>query len=315
MHAEIIKAANIISQGGVVAFPTETVYGLGANALNPLAVAKIFELKERPSFDPLIVHIASIIEAESLILKKDERLTILAKKFWPGPLTIVLPKNNLVPDIVTAGLPTVGIRMPNHPIALELIRASQCPIAAPSANKFGRVSPTTAQHVQKQLSGVDYILDGGKTHVGIESTIIRLNDKGFEILRYGIITREEIESLIPYHSEIEHSDQILASGMMKSHYAPLKPLFILDNQKVPYPREKAGLIAFTTTDIDGYSQVIRVSPNLDLKEYAVNLFSSIHELEESQVECIVAEPVPETGIGKAIMDRLRKASYRSHASL
>ncbi len=315
MHAEIIKAANIISQGGVVAFPTETVYGLGANALNPLAVAKIFELKERPSFDPLIVHIASIIEAESLILKKDERLTILAKKFWPGPLTIVLPKNNLVPDIVTAGLPTVGIRMPNHPIALELIRASQCPIAAPSANKFGRVSPTTAQHVQKQLSGVDYILDGGKTHVGIESTIIRLNDKGFEILRYGIITREEIESLIPYHSEIEHSDQILASGMMKSHYAPLKPLFILDNQKVPYPREKAGLIAFTTTDIDGYSQVIRVSPNLDLKEYAVNLFSSIHELEESQVECIVAEPVTETGIGKAIMDRLRKASYRSHASL
>jgi L-threonylcarbamoyladenylate synthase len=214
-------AAKYIQEGKLVAFPTETVYGLGANAFNPLAVAKIFELKERPSFDPLIIHIADLRQLEKLVLLIDDRVYQLAEKFWPGPLTMVLPKSNIVPDIVTSGLSTVGIRMPDNEIALELIRKSDCPIAAPSANKFGRISPTTAAHVKKQLPKVDFILEGGKTTVGIESTIITLTDNGFQILRNGIITQEELETIIQYdnHTIIEG---ISAPGMLQSHYSPSK---------------------------------------------------------------------------------------------
>jgi L-threonylcarbamoyladenylate synthase len=304
-------AAKYIQEGKLVAFPTETVYGLGANALNPIAVAKIFELKERPSFDPLIVHIASLEDLTQLTDGADDRVTRLAERFWPGPLTLVLPKSSIVPDIVTSGLPTVGIRMPDNEIALELIRRSKCPIAAPSANKFGRVSPTTAHHVKKQLPGVDYILDGGKAHVGIESTIIALNEKGFEILRHGVITREEIEEVVPFFSPSANKSQVVAPGMMKSHYSPDKPLYIA-GESVPeqLPRARAGLLTFSGTDVEGYKITVPVSSSLDLKEYAVNLFAAIHKLEEADVDFIVAEPVPEIGIGLAIMDRLRKAAYR-----
>lgn len=311
VNNDIEVAAKYINEGKLVAFPTETVYGLGANALDPLAVAKIFELKERPSFDPLIVHIASVNELKNLTINCDDRVLRLAEKFWPGPLTIVLPKSELVPDIVTSGLDTVGIRMPNNPIALELIRKSGCPIAAPSANKFGRVSPTTAQHVKKQLPDVDYILDGGKTHVGIESTIIALNEKGFEILRHGVITREDIEKVIPFYSTKDVSDSIVAPGMLKSHYSPNKPLYFLgDHHLDELDRRKAGLLSFVTKDITGYKYVLPLSTNGDLREYAVNLFAAIHKMEESDVDYIVAEPVEEHGIGLAIMDRLRKAAFR-----
>ena len=304
-------AAGYIREGRLVAFPTETVYGLGANALNPLAVAKIFELKERPSFDPLIVHIASVDDLDKLTVNKDDRVLQLAEKFWPGPLTIVLPKSDIVPDIVTSGLDTVGIRMPNNPIALELIRKAGCPIAAPSANKFGRVSPTTAQHVKKQLPNVDYILDGGKTQVGIESTIITLNEKGFEILRHGVITREDLESVVPFHSGRDTSDSIVAPGMLKSHYSPNKPLYFLGDVHLnDMQRSNAGLLSFNTTDTEGYKMVIPLSTSGNLREYAVNLFAAIHKMEESDVEYIVAEPVEEHGIGLAIMDRLRKAAFR-----
>ncbi len=309
---EIEKAANYIKEGKVVAFPTETVYGLGANAFNALAVAKIFEIKERPTFDPLIVHISKIEYINELIYTEDERVYKIAEKFWPGPLTIVLQKKSNIPDIVTAGLQTVGIRMPKNEIALKLIELSGCPIAAPSANKFGKVSPTTAQHVKKQLPNVDFIIDGGKTNVGIESTIIKLNEKGFEILRYGIITKEEIEKIVPYHCETDNYNKILASGMMKSHYSPEKPIFILGKHNIPFPANELGFISFSKKNTSGYKKVIYVSENNDLKEYAVNLFSSIHQLEESDVKAIVAEPVEEKGIGMAIMDRLKKAAYRFH---
>jgi len=311
VNQDIDIAAGYIREGRLVAFPTETVYGLGANALNPLAVAKIFELKERPSFDPLIVHIASVDDLDKLTVNKDDRVLQLAEKFWPGPLTIVLPKSDIVPDIVTSGLDTVGIRMPNNPIALELIRKAGCPIAAPSANKFGRVSPTTAQHVKKQLPNVDYILDGGKTQVGIESTIITLNEKGFEILRHGVITREDLESVIPFHSGRDTSDSIVAPGMLKSHYSPNKPLYFLGDVHLnDMQRSNAGLLSFNTTDTEGYRMVIPLSTSGNLREYAVNLFAAIHKMEESDVEYIVAEPVEEHGIGLAIMDRLRKAAFR-----
>jgi L-threonylcarbamoyladenylate synthase len=309
--AQIDSAAKVISNGGLVAFPTETVYGLGANALDPIAVSKIFELKGRPKFDPLIVHIADINDVKLLSSSNESRIYQLAKIFWPGPLTIVVPKSPVVPDIVTAGLQTVGIRMPNNSIALELIKKSRCPIAAPSANKFGKISPTTAEHVKKYFPKIDFILDGGKTEIGIESTVIKLNEKGFEILRHGVITREEIETIIPYHSE-ENNSVISAPGMIKSHYSPNKPFYILNEKiKNKIDRSKAGLISFSGNDTEGFKRVVYLSKKKDLSEAAENLFGAMHQLEESDVEIIVAETVPEKGIGIAIMDRLKKAAYKN----
>jgi L-threonylcarbamoyladenylate synthase len=307
--SDIEKAAKYIQEGKLVAFPTETVYGLGGNALNPLAVAKIFELKERPSFDPLIMHIASIAQLEKLVLSTDERIYKLAEKFWPGPLTMILPKSNIVPDIVTSGLPTAGIRMPGNEIALELIRISDCPIAAPSANKFGRISPTTAAHVKKQLPNVDYIIDGGKTTVGLESTIINLTDFGFQILRNGIITKEELETILPFDSDSE-IQKLSAPGMLKSHYSPGKMFLIAHNNNLKIDKLKAGLISFSGELENGYRKVIRVSERKDLKDYAVNMFEAMHAFEDdNDIEIIIAEPVIDRGIGKAIMDRLRKAEF------
>ncbi|NHB69092.1 L-threonylcarbamoyladenylate synthase [Perlabentimonas gracilis] len=302
-------AAKYIREGKLVAFPTETVYGLGANALDPMAVAKIFELKERPSFDPLIVHIASIHQLQDLVLNTDERVHKLTEKFWPGPLTMVLPKSNIVPDIVTSGLPTVGIRMPSNEIALDLIRISDCPIAAPSANKFGRISPTTAAHVRKQIPNVDYIIEGGKTTVGIESTIIKLTDKGFQILRNGIITQEELETVVPFDGETA-IEKLSAPGMLKSHYSPRKKLLIADSSSLDLDKSKAGLISFSGEVENGFCKVIRVSDRKDLKDYAVNMFEAMHSFEDdNEIELIIAEPVCETGVGRAIMDRLRKAEF------
>ncbi|WP_430815123.1 L-threonylcarbamoyladenylate synthase [Carboxylicivirga sp. RSCT41] len=302
-------AARYIKDGKLVAIPTETVYGLGANALDPLAVAKIFELKERPSFDPLIVHIADLDQLNKLTSGPDERILKLAEKFWPGPLTIVMPKSDIVSDIVTSGLPTVGIRMPDNKVALELIKRSGCPIAAPSANKFGRISPTTAEHVRKQLPDVDYILDGGKTTVGIESTIIKLTDKGFQILRNGIITQEELEQVVPFDGNSE-IDKLSAPGMLKSHYSPKKRFLIADNVSSDLDRSKAGLISFTGNLEGSFKKVINVSKANDLREYAVNMFEAMHTFEDDkEIDVIIAEPVEEQGIGKAIMDRLRKAEY------
>jgi len=302
-------AAKYIREGKLVALPTETVYGLGANALDPLAVAKIFELKERPSFDPLIVHIASIHQLQDLVLNTDERVHKLAEKFWPGPLTMVLPKSNIVPDIVTSGLPTVGIRMPSNEIALDLIRISDCPIAAPSANKFGRISPTTAAHVRKQIPNVDYIIEGGKTTVGIESTIIKLTDKGFQILRNGIITQEELETVVPFDGD-SIIEKLSAPGMLKSHYSPRKKLLIADSSSLDLDKSKAGLISFSGEVENGFCKVIRVSDRKDLKDYAVNMFEAMHSFEDdNEIELIIAEPVCEEGVGRAIMDRLRKAEF------
>lgn len=302
-------AAQYIREGKLVAFPTETVYGLGANGFNPHAVAKIFELKERPSFDPLILHIADLKLLYELTSATDMRIDLLAEKFWPGPLTMVLPKSDRVPDIVTSGLNTVGIRMPQNDIALQLIQLADCPIAAPSANKFGRISPTTAAHVKKQLPDVDFILDGGRTSVGIESTIIQLTQTGFQILRNGVITREDIEKYIPYDTITPILD-LSAPGMLKSHYSPRKKLLIADDKSLETDRSKAGLISFTGSLEAGFRSVIRVSENNDMKEYAIHMFSAMHDFEDNpEIEVIIAEPIEEHGIGKAIMDRLRKAEY------
>ena len=311
-HKEIQRAAEIIKSGGLAAFPTETVYGLGADAMNPIAVAKVFELKERPSFDPLIVHISDIEMLELLTIRTDERVFKLAEKFWPGPLTIVLPKSPSVPDIVTSGLPTVGIRMPDNPIALELIRQCGRPLAAPSANRFGRISPTRAEHVRKQFPKLECILNGGQCRVGIESTVIALNDDGFIILRQGVVTAEALETILPASKQKTDSSPLVNSspGLMKSHYSPEKPLYIIGEGSLPGNKERAGLICFGKADTFGYKIIYNLSGSSDILEAAVNLFDALHFMEDADIDHIVTHTVPETGIGSAIMDRLRKAAYR-----
>ncbi len=305
---QIKFAAECIRAGKLVAFPTETVYGLGANALDAMAVAKIFSIKERPSFDPLIVHVSDMDMILKLTIAYHDKVSLIADHFWPGPLTVILPKSVLVPDIVTAGMDTVGIRIPNHPVALSLIRESGCPIAAPSANKFGRVSPTEVRHVLKQLSNVECVLDGGRTSVGIESTIITLHEDGFEILRSGFITKEELLKVLPLSRE-DSKENILAPGMIKSHYSPSKPLYLDDGSR-QLDIDRVGYIAFSRDPGIKYGRISYLSKSGNLKEAAVNLFATIHEMEDADIDYILVEKLPEEGVGIAVMDRLRKAEYK-----
>jgi L-threonylcarbamoyladenylate synthase len=312
----MIKAARIICSGGLVAFPTETVYGLGANALDPVAVARIFDVKERPSFDPLIVHIASLKDLPLITRGINDQVRKLVDAFWPGPLTIVLPKKDIIPDIVTASMSTVAVRMPAHPVALELIRKAGCPIAAPSANKFGRMSPTCARHVAK-LQGVDLIIDGGETSVGVESTIVAQGIDGVQILRHGGITREQIQKIVPCsEGSIDKRSRVSSPGFLKSHYSPVKPLYILGQPFPPdFKPSRSALLSFSGRDVEHYKVVLRPTNSCDLRVYASKFFTLLHEMEEMPVDHIVVEPVPEQGIGLAIMDRLRKAAYRHAVNL
>ncbi len=309
---EILSAAQTICRGGMVAFPTETVYGLGANAHDAVAVAKIFSLKERPSFDPLIVHIASVKSVAHLMLGFDDRVNQLARAFWPGPLTIVVPKNRSIPDIVTAGLPNVGLRMPANDIALQLIEASGYPLAAPSANKFGQLSPTRAEHVRKAFPSLKHILDGGPCRVGVESTVVTFDDDGFLILRPGAITREMLQKHVPASPRRAKSVLEAASpGHMPAHYSPSKPLYILGVHTIPSDCSRAGFLSADGHVPGGYAHVEILSGKGLLTEVAVNLFGALHKMEEnSAVDFIVAQPVTGRGLGIAIMDRLNKAAYR-----
>ncbi len=309
----IVQAGRLIREGRVVAFPTETVYGLGANAFDPIAVARIFALKERPAFDPLIVHVADPADASRIAHADDPRVRRLMELFWPGPLTLVLPRREAVPEIVTAGLPTVGVRMPSHPVALALIREAGCPIAAPSANKFGRVSPTRAEHVFRHLPGVDLVLDAGQTPVGLESTVIALDESGFIVLRPGAVTREELARHIPESTHPRKTSGIPAPGMLKSHYSPRKPLYFLGEQPAHLSRERGGFLRTAGPVPDGYGRVIDLSPENNLLEVAAGLFAALHTMEDADVDYIVVSPVDESGIGAAIMDRLRKAAWRFSA--
>jgi len=308
------KATAIIKSGGIIAFPTETVYGLGADAFNPLAVARIFEAKSRPLFDPLIVHIADLSQIGQVAVGIDKRAGRLAGRFWPGPLTLVLPRHERVPGIVTAGLDTVAVRMPDHLIALDLIRGSGTPIAAPSANRFGYISPTKAAHVLEQLGDrVDMIIDGGSCSVGVESTIIRLTDERNLILRHGGIPAEEIEAVIgPVVVAAEPAAAPEAPGRLPSHYSPSIPVHLADSiREIDFTRPGAGFLLFRRPDFDVPLERTEIlSLDGDLKEAAANLFSSLHRLDRMGLEVIIAEPVPERGLGIAIMDRLRRAAYK-----
>lgn len=304
---DIQKAARIIQEGGLVAFPTETVYGLGADALNPLAVAAIFEAKNRPTFDPLIVHVADLRQAEILVHHFHPLALKLVEKFWPGPLTVVLPKSSIVPDLVTSSLPNVAIRVPNHPLALELIRESGRPIAAPSANPFGQVSPTTAEHVRRSLGDkVQMILDGGPCGVGVESTIVSFAGEKPVLLRPGGLALEEIEVVI---GKVEIAtgtpDRPQAPGQLLQHYAPRTPLKLT----TPQPGPKAGWLGLKDPP-QGFGAVEVLSQKGDLKEAAANLFAAMRRLDEKKLEVIYAQPVPNEGLGRAINDRLNRASRK-----
>ncbi len=312
-NEEVRKAAEIIRRGGLVAFPTETVYGLGADAFNPIAVARVFEVKKRPYFDPLIVHIATLKDLDRLVTEIPSKAKILIERFWPGPLTLVLFKKDEVPDIVTSGLSTVAVRMPKHPMTLQLIQIAETPIVGPSANPFGYLSPTKAEDVQEQLGDqVDFILDGGPCEVGVESTIVSFAEEDPELLRAGGIPLEEIESLIG--KVIIHASEgkkPLAPGMLPRHYAPRTPILLdWDEAHRKELREKRiGLLAFKEPkDISNFSHIEILSQKGDLREAAANLFSAMRRLDRLGLDLILAEPVPEIGLGRAIMDRLRKAS-------
>ncbi len=309
----LTKAANIIKKGGLVVFPTETVYGLGVDALNKRAVSKVFEVKRRPYFDPIIVHIHKVEQLEKLTQRVDKRVKLLTQKFWPGPLTIVVPKSDIVPYIVTAGLDTVAIRMPSHPVALELIQKSHTPIAAPSANLFGSLSPTSAQHVVKQLGEkVDLIIDGGKCPIGIESTVITLEPTP-TILRQGGIPLEEIEPIIGGVKLKQTNSLPQSPGQLPHHYSPNTPLKIYKKETFTPPKNlKAGLLAFKSHPPHShYFKMVEIlSPSGELSEAGANFFHALHKLDEAGLDIIYVEPVPEKGLGRAIMERIRKAEKR-----
>jgi L-threonylcarbamoyladenylate synthase len=309
------KAALIIREGGLVAFPTETVYGLGACAFNPTAVARIFEVKQRPRFDPIIVHIGDFKDIYKLCSKVNEKAKLLIEKFWPGPLTLVLPKSNIIPDIVTAGLDTVAVRMPSHPIALKLIKKAEVPIAAPSANLFGYLSPTTAEHVAEQLGDkIDLIIDGGKCPIGVESTVLDLTNEP-TVLRLGGLPIEEIEKVIGKVKVLTLSEKPRSPGQLPRHYSPRTPLKIIkENEELTIQKNvKAGLLAFKQPKNKYkflFKEIEVLSESGDLREAACNLFSCLHKLDKAGLDVIYAEPVPEIGLGRAIMDRLRKAEIK-----
>jgi L-threonylcarbamoyladenylate synthase len=325
------KAIKLLREGKVVALPTETVYGLAADALNPDAVAKIFEAKERPRFDPLIVHLPNRKVLDEIAIVDSPIALQLIEKFWPGPLTIVFRKCDVVPDIVTAGLKTVAVRMSAHPVFSEIVSALDRPLAAPSANRFGRVSPTTGQHVLDELDGrIPLIVDGGATEHGIESTIVRIVNGVIEVLRRGAIPEEMLH---PFGEVVKGTPAsvIIAPGQLQSHYAPKTRLIMVESLKSfstpsgkrvgaltlrpvagvgdPGPRSATGATA-APREVGNFAVVRPLSGRGDLREAAANLFRMLRELDAENLDLIVAERVPEEGVGAAMNDRLERAARK-----
>lgn len=304
------RAAQQIRQGGLVAFPTETVYGLGANALDPEAVVKIFQAKGRPSTSPLIVHVDSLEMARSLVSRWPSEAEKLAAKFWPGPLTLVLEKAAVVPPVVTAGLNTVGLRMPAHPISRALIRAAGVPLAAPSANRFAGVSPTTAAHVRSSLGDrVDLILDGGPTDVGIESTVLSLAGGRRILLRPGMISREMLEAEIGAVELPENlwqpCDAHPSPGLHRRHYSPTTPLLLIGDGNLPSAGKGAYVWRLNPVE---RKDVISVQLPSDPAGYAARLYAVLHELDAAGLDWIAVEKLPDSPEWEAVTDRLKRAA-------
>lgn len=307
----LTTAAQLLSAGKLVAIPTETVYGLAGNALDTDAVVSIFEAKGRPRFDPLIVHVPSWERAQQFLREVPANADVLANHFWPGPLTLLLPKKPIIPDIVTSGLDRVGLRCPDHPLTRELLTQLSFPLAAPSANAFGYVSPTTADHVKHQLGKkIPYILDGGPCRVGIESTIVGWEDSQPVIYRLGGISVEQIESLIgPVTVRSHSSSQPQAPGQLEKHYAPAKPFYVGDIEQLilKHRLSRPGILSFRNPQFQ-FTNSFVLSASGDLHEAARNLFGMLRALDQMDVDGVVAEEVPDKGLGRAINDRLRRAA-------
>lgn len=305
----IRRAAQALARGEIVAFPTETVYGLGANALDALAVAKVFAAKERPRFNPLIVHVLNLAEAGEYGLVNAAART-LAEAFWPGPLTLVLKRRSTcdVADLVSAGLDTIALRAPAHPVAQALLAKAALPLAAPSANRSGRISPTTAAHVEAELGDRPaMILDGGPSPLGIESTVVSMVGQEPALLRPGAIPREAIERVLGARlAKAKAAERAASPGQLRSHYAPNTPLR-LDATTV-HPDE--ALLAFGGNVPAGARVTINLSQSGNLEEAAARLFAALRELDQAGVATIAVMPIPAIGLGEAINDRLRRAADR-----
>ncbi|MFV0338732.1 MAG: L-threonylcarbamoyladenylate synthase [Chthoniobacterales bacterium] len=323
-RSAIAEAVDTLKKNLPAALPSETVYGLAANALHPQAVAKIFEAKERPLSDPLIVHVADFVTMKRLVSEQlpeelSNLIQRLATAFWPGPLTFILPRSGEVPDLVTAGQDTVAIRCPAHPVFQDVLKTCGFPLAAPSANRFGRISPTSAAAVYVELQGrIPLVLDGGDCERGVESTIIfprriaaNAPEISLQILRHGPITAEALSAFAPIFTSSKKGDLPTAPGSLASHYAPRTPFHLLGKSPIPAHWQNCGLLAWDKKflSLRNFVAVEYLSPGLDLCEAAVNLYRAMRLLDDLHLDGICAEPLPEIGIGCAIMDRLRRASH------
>jgi len=319
----IAQAAEILGRGGLVAFPTETVYGLGANALDARAVESIFAAKGRPPTNPVIVHLDSAEAAQQLVLDWPPLASRLADRFWPGPLTLVLTKRPVVPEIVTAGGPTVGIRVPAHPIAQALLRAAQIPIAAPSANRSAAISPTTAEHVRRALDGrIDLILDGGPTTGGLESTVVDLTVDPPRVLRPGLVRIEQLEDVIGHVAWSQATrDQVpgqpaRSPGLLERHYAPRAALRCIDRQNDFSAQEllaihhRVGWLRLRSANVINISNAVKIDMPSDPDAYAAKLYAALHELDDSGVDEILVDSPPKGDAWLAVHDRLRRASAK-----
>ncbi len=310
----IAFAQALLNSDELVGVPTETVYGLAGNALKESVLAKIFEVKQRPAFDPLIVHISNAVEVEKYAHAIPNDAYILMRAFWPGPLTLVLKKKNIIPDLATSGHPTVALRVPQHPMLLELLQLLPYPLAAPSANPFGFTSPTCAEHVNAQLGHrINYVLDGGACQVGLESTIVSFASGEPEVLRLGGLALEEIEEVLGYklNRVKTSSSNPTAPGMLLSHYNPGKKIIVgkIAELIIQNKGKRLGILSFSKEyKGDDIELNIILSSKADVVEAAQNLFSALRKFSSSDVDCILTEFVPSVGIGKAINDRLTRAA-------
>jgi L-threonylcarbamoyladenylate synthase len=310
---DIACAISYLKQGETVAIPTETVYGLAADALNEDAVMKIFEAKGRPTSNPLILHFPSIQAIYPYVTEFPDTLLQLATQFCPGPLTFILPKSTLVPSLITAGQETVAVRVPEHPMTLELLRSIDFPIAAPSANRYGGISPTTAQHVAYQLKErIPYILDGGACQTGLESTIIGLAEGKVLVYRLGGISIEQLTESLGYIPEVKNElhQGVQTSGMVKYHYATETPLHFLKD-KEPVRKDSDGIILFSRKGAHISSlNTYFLSEDGDLNEAAKNLYAALHDMDQGQYTHIFIEEFPNSGLGKTMNDRLKRATAK-----
>lgn len=312
---DIQIAKQFLETNEVVGIPTETVYGLAANAFNDSAIAKIFEAKNRPTFDPLIVHTHHIDEVRKFVTYIHPKLLALAETFWPGPLTLLLPKQKTISDLVTSGLDRVGVRIPNHSLTLDLLKSISFPLAAPSANPFGYISPTKAMHVDKQLgSKIPYILDGEACEVGLESTIVGEEDGQIIIYRLGGLSVSDIEHVIgDVTIELNQSSNPKAPGQLKSHYAPKVPLFIGDLAELEktHNDKKIGALVFGKYVQANKNTIVKnLSVQENYTEAAVNLFNYLREFDEMDIDVIIADYLPTMHLGIAINDRLKRAAWK-----